>query len=76
MRYVRAFLNILIELLHLVIGLIAVALVAAAAAWAYPPGRDAIAWIGRAVAVGVVLWSIPLFVAAWRKDRAGSRRDA
>lgn len=66
----RRFARTLIELAHLVAGLLAVALVTETAAWAYPLGRHEIAWIGRIVAVGVLLWSIPLFRAALAKDRA------
>lgn len=59
----------LIELAHLIAGLLGVALVTELAAWAYPLGRVPIAWIGRIVAIGVLLWSIPLFRAAAIKDR-------
>lgn len=63
--------RVLIELAHLIVGLIAVAAVTEAAAWAYPLGRVEIAWIGRIVAIGVVLWSIPKFRAAWIGERGG-----
>lgn len=66
----RRFARTLIELAHLVVGLLAVALVTETAAWAYPLGRSEIAWIGRIIAIGVLLWSIPQFRAAWAKDRA------
>lgn len=60
----------LLELAYLIGGLIAVAAVTETAAWAYPLGRHEIAWVGRIVAIGVLLWSIPLFRAAWAKDHA------
>lgn len=69
----RRFARTLIELLHLIVGLLAVAVVTETAAWAYPLGRVEIAWIGRIVAVGVLLWSIPLFRAAWARDRTAER---
>lgn len=69
----RRFARTLIELAHLIVGLVAVALVTETAAWAYPLARYEITWLGRIVAVGVLLWSIPLFRAAWRRDRAQDR---
>lgn len=70
---VRRFARTLIELAHLVVGLLAVALVTEGAAWAYPLGRYEIVWIGRIVAVGVLLWSIPQFRSAWAQDKAADR---
>lgn len=69
----RRFARTLIELLHLVVGLLAVAVVTETAAWAYPLGRDPIAWIGRVIAVGVLVWSVPKFVEAWGQDSEATR---
>lgn len=60
----------LIEVAYLLAGLLAVLLVTETAAWAYPLGHVPIRWIGRAVAVGVLVWSVPQLLAALRKDRA------
>ena len=60
----------LIEAAHLIAGLLAVLIVSETAAWAYPLGHVPIRWIGRIVAVAVVVWSLPRFAAAWRSDRA------
>ena len=58
-----------IELLHIAIGLMATALIVAAAAWAYPLARWEMQVTGIACAVVVVLLGIGPVRRAWARDR-------
>ena len=59
----------LIELLHILAGLAATALITQVAAWAYPLARDTITIVGWVAAVAVVLMGIPPLRRAWAIDR-------
>ncbi|MBI0474111.1 hypothetical protein D9601_01855 [Sphingomonas sp. MA1305] len=60
----------LVELFHLVAGLTAAALLTAAAAWAYPLGREVIWWCGGVAMAATAMMGIgPL-----RRARAADRR--
>ncbi|AXJ94594.1 MULTISPECIES: hypothetical protein [unclassified Sphingomonas] len=60
----------LVELLHILAGLMAAAFITAAAAWAYPLGREVIWWCGAgAMAVTLVMGIKPL-----RRARAVDRK--
>ena len=61
----------LIELLHLVVGLIVIRLVAALAAWSVPIARGSIWWVSWILTVLVILLSIRPILAARERDRAG-----
>ena len=61
----------LVELLHLVAGLVATAALTSAIAWAYPLGRVVIWWCGAAAMVAMVLMGVgPLRRAAQADRRA------
>ena len=63
--------RVVVELVHIALGLIAAAALAAAAAWAYPQGARVIWWCGAAAMVAAVLMGIePL-----RAARAGDRDE-
>ena len=59
----------LIELLHIVAGLLATAVIVETASWAYPLARATIAAVGWVAAVAVVLMGIPPLRKAWAIDR-------
>ncbi len=60
----------LIELVHIVVGLGATAVIVATAAWAYPLARWEIEVTGIACAFVVVLLGIGPVRRAWTRDRA------
>ena len=60
----------LVELLHIVVGLIAALAMTVAAAWAYPLGRDVIWWSGAAAMVATVLMGLGPLRRARIVDRA------
>ncbi|WP_203308347.1 MULTISPECIES: hypothetical protein [Sphingomonas] len=60
----------LIELLHILVGLTAAAFISAAAAWAYPLGRDVIWWCGA----GAMLATLVMGVKPLRRARAADRK--
>ena len=66
----------LIELAHLAVGLLATALIAGTAAWAYPLGRETIEWVGLGSAVVVVAMAINPVRRALAIDRGRAARDA
>ncbi len=66
MRYAR----ILVELLHLAAGVVAVAAMFGAAAWAYPQGYATIWNIGFITMAAIAGMSVPHFRAAMFADRA------
>ena len=59
----------LVELLHLLAGLAATALIVRLSIWAYPLGRDVIAATGWVSAAIVVLMGIGPLRRAWAADR-------
>ena len=61
----------LIELLHLVVGLIVIRVIAAVAAWSVPIARGSIWWVSWILTVLVVLLSIRPILAARARDKAG-----
>ena len=61
--------RVAVEILHILIGLAAAIALTIAAAWAYPLGREAIWWCGRAAMVATVLMGIGPLRRAWRQDR-------
>ena len=60
-----------VELLHILIGLAATALIVATAAWAYPLARREIEVSGWIIAGIVVLLGFGPVRRAWRVDRHG-----
>ncbi len=66
MRYAR----ILAELLHLTAGIVAIAAMFGAAAWAYPQGHSTIWAVGYVTMAVIVGLSIPRFRSAWSVDHA------
>ena len=61
----------LVELLHLVFGLIAIHVVAGLAAWSVPIARGSIAWVSWILTAVVVVLSLRPILAARARDRAG-----
>jgi len=66
---VRASMRTLVELLHVLIGLAATALVVATATWAYPLARREIEVSGWVIAGLVVVLGIGPVRRAWQRDR-------
>ena len=62
--------RVLLETVHIAIGLLAAALMAAAGAWAYPQARGDIWLVGYAAMVAVALMGIGPLRRAFRTDRA------
>ena len=60
----------MVELLHLAAGLMAAAAIAAAAAWAYPPGRQVIWLCGAAAQAATIAMGIGPLRRARRADRS------
>ena len=58
----------LIELLHILAGLLATALIVQIAAWAYPLARDTITMVGWVAAAAVAGMGIPPLRKAWAID--------
>ena len=65
----------LIELLHIVVGLMATGLIVAASSWAYPLARWEIEATGVACSIVVVLLGIGPVRRAWAADRGRKSRD-
>jgi hypothetical protein len=59
----------LVELLHLVAGLVATCALASLSAWAVPNAESAIWWTALGCAVAVVLMGIVPLREAWRADK-------
>jgi hypothetical protein len=62
--------RVLIEVVHIVIGLIAAALIAAAAAWSYPRATDDIWLVAYVCMIAVVLMGIGPVRKAYARDKA------
>jgi hypothetical protein len=60
------------ELLHLIVGLVAIHVIAALAAWSVPNASVSIWWVSWVVTVVVILASIRSIAAAHRRDRDGA----
>lgn len=62
--------RVLIEVLHIVVGLFAAMLIASLAAWSYPLARQDIWWVAYAAMVAVVIMGIGPMRRAYAADRA------
>jgi hypothetical protein len=60
------------ELLHLIVGLVAIHVIAALAAWSVPNASVSIWWVSWVVTVVVILASIRSIAAAHQRDRDGA----
>jgi hypothetical protein len=67
--------RVLLELFHLLVGLMATKAVFAVAAWAYPPGRDTIEPIGWMTMGAVLAMSLPELRKAWVADRTKKEEE-
>ncbi|MBO9526078.1 MAG: hypothetical protein J7517_08085 [Sphingobium yanoikuyae] len=73
--------RVLIEVVHIAIGLIAAALISAAAAWSYPRATGDIWLVGYACMIAVVLMGVGPVRKAYAEDKAklaggaGTRAD-
>ena len=67
--------RVLIEVVHVVIGLVAASLMAAAAAWSYPRATGDIWLVAGACMVAVVLMGINPVRRAYQIDRAKLRGE-
>ena len=65
----------LVELLHLVTGLVLTAAIFRTAAWAYPPGRDSLEPIGWLTMAAVFVMSVPEVRKAWIADRTKKEEE-
>ncbi|MDG2534940.1 hypothetical protein P6144_14865 [Sphingomonas sp. HITSZ_GF] len=63
--------RVLIEVVHIVIGLIAAALIAAAAAWSYPRATDDIWLVAYACMIAVIAMGVQPVRKAFAADKAG-----
>jgi hypothetical protein len=61
--------RVLIEVLHIVVGLFAAMLIAALAAWSYPLARQDIWWVTYAAMIAVVVMGIGPMRRAYAADR-------
>jgi fatty acid desaturase len=62
--------RVAVELLHIAAGLLAAWAITAAAAWAYPLGRDVIWWCGAAAMAATVFMGVGPLRRAHAADRA------
>jgi hypothetical protein len=67
--------RVLIEVLHIVVGLFAALLIAALSAWAYPLGRDDIWLVAYVMMAAVVVMGIGPVRRALAEDRAALDRN-
>lgn len=67
--------RVLIEVIHILVGLFAALLIAALSAWAYPLGRDDIWLVTYVMMVAVVVMGIGPVRRALAADRAALNRD-
>jgi len=58
-----------VELIHIAVGLLAAAVIAGLAAWAYPLGREVIWWCGAAAQAVTLALGIGPLRRAWARDR-------
>jgi hypothetical protein len=61
--------RVLIEVLHIVVGLFAAMLIAALAAWSYPLARQDIWWVAFAAMIAVVVMGLGPIRRAYLADR-------
>jgi hypothetical protein len=61
--------RVLIEVLHIVVGLFAAMLIAALAAWSYPLARQDIWWVAYAAMIAVVVMGLGPIRRAYVADR-------
>ncbi|WP_431470969.1 hypothetical protein [Sphingosinithalassobacter sp. LHW66-3] len=59
----------LIEMLHIVVGLLAATLIATLSAWSYPPAREDIWLVTGAAMAAVVAMGVGPIRRAWLQDR-------
>jgi hypothetical protein len=62
--------RVLIEVLHIVVGLFAAMLIAALAAWSYPLARQDIWWVAYAAMLAVAVMGIAPIRRAYAADKA------
>ncbi|KIU01365.1 MULTISPECIES: hypothetical protein [Bacteria] len=62
--------RVLIEVVHIAIGLIAATLISAAAAWSYPRATDDIWLVGYACMIAVIAMGVGPVRKAFAEDRA------
>ncbi len=60
---------VMIEIVHLVVGLVATAAIFRAAIWSYPQGTDSLEPVSWAVMLAVLAMSVPELMKAARKPR-------
>jgi uncharacterized membrane protein YhaH (DUF805 family) len=65
------------ELLHLIVGLVAIHVIAALAAWSVPNAGGSIWWVSLVTTIVVILATIRSIAAARRRDRdeAAAKND-
>lgn len=68
--------RLLIEVLHIAIGLVAAVLIASLAAWSYPLARQDIWWVTYVAMVAVILMGIGPMRRAYLADKAKLTRPA
>ena len=61
--------RVLIEVLHIVVGLFAAMLIAALAAWSYPLAKQDIWWVAYAAMIAVVVMGLGPIRRAYAADR-------
>lgn len=61
--------RVLIEVLHIVVGLLAAMLIAALAAWSYPLARQDIWWVAYAAMIAVAVMGVGPIRRAYAADR-------
>lgn len=67
--------RVLIEVLHIVVGLFAAMLIASLAAWSYPLARQDIWWVAYAAMLAVIVMGIGPMRRAYAADRATLSRE-
>ena len=67
--------RVLIEVLHIAIGLTAAMLIAALAAWSYPLAKQDIWWVAYAAMLAVAIMGIGPIRRAYAADRAKLARE-
>jgi hypothetical protein len=68
--------RVLIEVLHIVVGLFAAMLIASLAAWSYPLARQDIWWVTYAAMAAVIVMGIGPIRRAYAEDRRTLDRGA
>lgn len=67
--------RVLIEVLHIVVGLFAAMLIAALAAWSYPLAKQDIWWVAYAAMLAVAVMGIGPIRRAYAADKAKLSRE-